>query len=50
MKEDLFEKLLSKSESKVFDEWTDYRIDMLELCAKVASTEVLRNKLKTKLN
>ncbi|AGF57782.1 putative Zn finger protein [Clostridium saccharoperbutylacetonicum] len=50
IKEELFEKLLSKSESKVFDEWTDYRIDMLELCAEVAATEVIRNKLKTKLN
>lgn len=50
IKEELFEKLLSKSESKIFDEWTDYRIDMLGLCAAVATTESLRDKLKIKLN
>lgn len=50
IKEELFEKLLSKSESKIFDEWTDYRIDMLGLCAAVATTESLRYKLKIKLN
>ena len=50
IKEELFEKLLSKSESKIFDDWTDYRIDMLGICAEVATTEPLRDKLKIKLN
>lgn len=50
IKEELFEKLLSKSESKIFDDWTDYRIDMLGICAEVATTESLRDKLKIKLN
>lgn len=50
IKEKLFEKLLSKSESKIFDEWTDYRIDMLGICVEVATTESLRDKLKIKLN
>lgn len=50
IKEELFKKLLSKSENKIFDDWTDYRIDMLGLCAEVATTEALRDKLKIKLN
>ena len=50
IKEKLFEKLLGKSESKIFDDWTDYRIDMLVLCAEIATTEALRYKLKIKLN
>jgi len=50
IKEKLFEKLLGKGESKIFDDWTDYRIDMLGLCAEVATTEALRDKLKIKLN
>lgn len=50
IKKELFEKLLSKSESKVFDEWTDYRIGILGICADVATTESLREKLKIKLN
>ena len=48
--EELFKKLLSKSENKIFDDWTDYRIDMLGLCAEAATTEDLRDKLKIKLN
>lgn len=48
--EELFKKLLSKSENKIFDDWTDYRIDMLGLCAEAATTEALRDKLKIKLN
>ena len=50
IKEELFKKLLSKSENKIFDDWTDYRIDMLGLCAEAATTEALREKLKIKLN
>jgi len=50
IKEKLFEKLLGKGESKIFDDWIDYRIDMLGLCAEVATTEALRDKLKIKLN
>lgn len=50
IKEELFERLLSKSESKIFDGWTDYRMDMLGLCAEVATTEALRDKLKIELN
>ncbi|OOM78355.1 hypothetical protein CLPUN_19640 [Clostridium puniceum] len=50
IKEELFERLLSKGESKIFDDWTDYRMDILGLCVDVAITEVLRNKLKIKLN
>lgn len=50
IKEKLFEKLLNKGESRIFAEWTDYRIDILGLCAEIADTEALRNKLKTKLN
>ncbi|WP_243145990.1 hypothetical protein [Clostridium chromiireducens] len=48
--EEIFERLLSKSESKIFDGWTDYRMDMLGLCAEAATTEVLRDKLKIRLN
>lgn len=50
IKDELFEKVLSKSQSEIFDEWTDYRIEMLGLCAEVATTEALRDKLKIKLN
>lgn len=49
IKDELFEKLLIKSESKVFDDWIDYRINMLWLCSEIANTEALRDKLKTKL-
>lgn len=50
LREELFERLLSKSESKIFDGWPDYRMDMLRLCAEAATTEALRDKLKIKLN
>ncbi|OOM73782.1 hypothetical protein [Clostridium sp. BL-8] len=50
IKDQLFDRLLNKGESKIFDGWTDYRMGILELCAEVATTEALRDKLKTKLN
>ncbi len=48
-KKEIFNKLLNKSDSKVFDGWEDYKIDMLRICAEFINVEEFRNKLREKL-
>ncbi|MFL0197724.1 hypothetical protein ACJDU8_19445 [Clostridium sp. WILCCON 0269] len=49
LRERVFNKLLGQSDSKVFDEWDEYRIDMLRLCVKFADVEEFREKLRMKI-
>jgi hypothetical protein len=49
LEEKMFQKLLDKSDSKVFDDWDDYKIDMLRICAEFADVEKLRNELRGKI-
>ncbi len=48
-REKIFNKLLKQSDSKVFDGWEDYKIDMLRICAQFADVEVYRSKLRMKI-
>lgn len=50
LREELFNKLLAESDSKVFDGWEEYRIDLLRICTYFADVEILRNKLKIKID
>jgi len=47
--EKIFNKLLKQSDSRVFDGWEEYRVDMLRMYAQFAHIEELRNKLKMKI-
>lgn len=49
LREKIFNKLLEQSDTKVFDGWEDYKIDILRLCAEFADIERLRNKLRMKI-
>ena len=49
IKRQLFKKLLKKSESKIFDGWNDFRINMLEICAQFADIEEFRDQLTEKI-
>lgn len=45
IKEELFQKLLKKSESKIFEGWNDFRIEMLYVCSHFSDIEEFRNQL-----
>ncbi|MEW8995294.1 SWIM zinc finger domain-containing protein [Clostridium sp.] len=49
LREEAFNKLFGYIESKVFDGWEEYRIDILRICTEFADIEVLRNKLRMKI-
>ncbi len=49
IREEVFYKLMEQSDSKSFDGWEEYRIDMLGLCTKFVDIEELRNKLVMKI-
>lgn len=49
LREKVFNKLLAHIDSKVFDGWEEYRIDILRICTEFADVEVLRKKLKMKI-
>lgn len=49
IKEKVFNKLLEQGDSKVFDGWEDYKIDLLGVCAEFADIETFRNKLRMKI-
>lgn len=40
-----FEKLLAQIDSKVFDGWEEFRVDLLHICSEFADDELFRNKL-----
>lgn len=49
IKEKLFQKLLKKCESKIFDGWNDFRVNMFQVCAQFSEVEELRNQLTEKI-
>lgn len=49
LKREIFNRLLTLSESKIFDGWESYRIDILWLCADFVDMEELRDKLVSKI-
>ncbi|MDN5315932.1 MAG: hypothetical protein PWR08_56 [Thermoanaerobacterium sp.] len=49
LKEEIFNKLLEQSDNEIFDEWNDYKIDLLRLCLEFADVEKLRNELIAKI-
>ncbi len=49
LREKIFNKLLMQIDSKVFDGWESYLIDMLRICAHFADVEVFRKKLRMKI-
>ncbi|MGI1690030.1 SWIM zinc finger family protein [Thermoanaerobacter uzonensis] len=49
LKREIFNRLLTLSESKIFDGWESYRIDILWLCADFVDIEELRDKLVSKI-
>ncbi|SFE54379.1 SWIM zinc finger [Thermoanaerobacter thermohydrosulfuricus] len=49
LKKEIFNRLLTLSESKIFDGWESYRIDILWLCADFVDIEELRDKLVSKI-
>ena len=48
-REKVFHKLLKQSESKAFDGWEEFRIDLLRLCRQFADVEALRDELRRKI-
>lgn len=44
-----FKKLLKEAEKNIFDGWSDYRIDLIQICSEFADNEEFRNKLKIKI-
>lgn len=48
-KNKIFKKLLKLGENKMFDEWDDYRIDILNICTIFAYTKENKNMLKSKI-
>ena len=48
-KQKLFNRLLKDSDDAVYDDWQEYKIDILRLCAEVADTEALRILLKSRI-
>ncbi|QTH45444.1 hypothetical protein J4772_14130 [Cohnella sp. LGH] len=49
LRERLFRKLLQESERTTFDDWEDYRVALLGMCAQFADVETLRNALKANI-
>lgn len=49
LKQKLFNRLLEDSDGAIYEDWQEYTIDILRLCAEVADTEELRVKLKSKI-
>lgn len=46
---EILKKLLKKAENSIFDEWIDYRIDLIQICSEFADNEEFRNQLKIKI-
>lgn len=49
LREKVFNKLLEHIDSKIFDDWEEYKIDILRICSKFTDIEVLREKLRMKI-
>ncbi|MFB9989498.1 SWIM zinc finger family protein [Bacillus benzoevorans] len=48
-REQLFNKLLEQSDSEIFDEWEELRIDLLRICVEFADIVAFRNTLRKKI-
>jgi uncharacterized Zn finger protein len=48
-REQLFNKLLEQSDSEIFDEWEEFRIDLLRNCVEFADIAAFRNTLRRKI-
>lgn len=48
-KESIFGKLIEEAANKRYDGWTDWRLDILEKCAKLADNRHLRNEMEKHL-
>ncbi len=46
LQERFFDRLLTLSDSEIFEEWEDYKIELLRICVGLAGTEQLREQLK----
>lgn len=49
LQERFFDRLLTLSDSEIFEEWEDYKIELLRICVGLAGTEQLREQLKEKI-
>lgn len=49
IREKMFNKLLQMSDSKIFDEWEEYKHDIFRICSEFADVEEFRNKLVAKI-
>lgn len=49
IREEMFNKLLNMSDSKIFDEWEEYKHDIFRICSEFADVEEFRNKLIAKI-
>lgn len=45
----IFEKLLAQTDNEVFEDWLDYKVDLLSICSEFADDEILREQLITKI-
>jgi hypothetical protein len=48
-KESIFNKLIEESSDRRYEDWTDWRFDLLNSCSELAETAILRNKLENYL-
>lgn len=48
-REALFQKLLTESDSNIFDGWEEYSIEIIRIMAEFSDVEIFRSKLKMKL-
>ncbi|MBP3040992.1 hypothetical protein J9303_16040 [Bacillaceae bacterium Marseille-Q3522] len=48
-KAQIFEKLLTQTDNKIFKGWLDYKIDLLNICFEFAENETLREQLRDKI-
>ena len=48
-KESIFQKLIEEAAHRRYEDWTDWRLDLLGSCSELADTPVLRNKLENHL-
>jgi uncharacterized Zn finger protein len=48
-REKLFEKLFAQIDNEIFEEWEDYKINLLNICFEFAEDELLRNQLRMKI-
>jgi hypothetical protein len=48
-KEEIFDQLITEAANQRYDDWTDWRLDLLGKCAELTDNRLLRNKLENHL-